>query len=409
MSQDASDPTQLTTMTNVADALNQAVRTSPNLKDALITLRTLGMSPSELRNALGPLADDPQIRSSIELASGPDYVKSFDALDPERRKESLEEWRGVLQAARRAKELAEEFDAPEESDEHASKLGSALDKAHTFEEKVHAFEDHFAAGGAIWETAEAMGLSREDAQKVKEREKELSEKWDREHQGEREKVAEELLRKGIAKNKEEAERMAKEREDAQRTKDNFQRMEREGMFHGADPELLAANKKAIEDRAKKYDREMASSLATAPAPWAVKAEAEAVSKAAASGTLTHAQELAMKAGEATHTKGGLAKLKDDKELQDFAVKALIKADGSALGKELGVAAAATGAISKEDVKDAKVGEKDGAKVSQVATSADDFDSASAPVAVAAADIKGKLASMRNAEAPAPASKGPSLA
>lgn len=82
MSQEASNPLNLTTMTNVADALNRMVRTSPDLKEALIVLRTRGMTPSELKFALGPLADNPQIMESLKLASGPDYMKSFDALDP---------------------------------------------------------------------------------------------------------------------------------------------------------------------------------------------------------------------------------------------------------------------------------------------------------------------------------------
>lgn len=416
MSQDTSNPHDLTTMTNIASALNRMVRTSPDLKEALIVLRTRGMTPSELKFALGPLADNPQIMESLKLASGPDYMKSFDALDPARREEQLEEWRWLKLAARarREHEWQEMEEASETAESKAShertgKLGSALDKAHTFEEKVHAFEDHFAGGGAIWETAEAMGLSREQAEKVKTREKELSEEWDRKHQGEREKVAAELQRKGIAKSKEEADRMAKEREDAMRTKDNFLRMEKEGMFNGADPERLAANKKAIEDRANKYDRGMTAAIAAAPAPWAVKAEVAELSKAAASGTLTHAQELAMKAAEATHTKGGLVKLKDDKELEGFAIKSLIKTDGSALGKELGAAAAATGAISEKKIGDAKWDEKGEAKDKLAATSADEFASLGEPAQVAAVDIKGKLSAMRNAEAPAPASKGPALA
>lgn len=414
MSQDASNPLNMTTMTNVADALNRMVRTSPDLKEALIALRTRGMTPSELKFALGPLADNPQIMESLKLASGPDYMKSFDALDPARREEQLEEWRWLKLAARAKREHewqeieeASENAESKASHERAGKLGSALDKAHSFEEKVHAFDQHFAGGGAIWETAEAMGLSREQAEKVKGREKELSEEWDRKHQGEREKVSAELQRRG--KSKEEADRMAKEREDAQRTRDNFLRMEKEGMFNGADPERLAANRKAIEDRANKYDRDMTAAIATAPAPWAVKAEVEELSKAAASGTLTHAQELAMKAAEATHTKGGLNKLKDDKELKGLALAGAIGKTDSALAKELGAAAAATGAISKADVKDAKVEEKDGAKAKLDATVADEFASLDEPAKVASVDIKGKLASMRNAEAPAPASKGPALA
>ncbi len=333
MSQNAEAPMQLTTMTNVAAALQQAVEKSPNLKDALITLRVLGVSPSELRYALGPLADNPQIRASLELASGPDYIKSFDALDPERRAESLEEWRGALLAARRAKEWAEELDAPAEKSEHASKLGSALDKAHTFEEKVHAFEDHFAAGGAIWETAEALGLSREEAKAVKDREKELSEEWGRQHQGEREKVAAELLRRGVAKDKEEADRMAKQREDAQRNWDNIQRLEKEGKFDNADPERLKAEKQAAKNAAVQHDFGMRDYLAT-DASQRVKADSP------------------------------------------------------------------SGAASKEKAKVASV----------AAASDDEFASLGEPApAVASVDIKGKLASMRNAEASAPASKGPSLA
>lgn len=405
----ATPPVQLTTSTNVATAINQALKNG-NIAETLRFLLATGATPAQMVQAFGSIAHDVSILCAVEIADGKKFLREYEKLDPERRAEMDAETRTWIAAGKfKAHHKAEES---AESNEHASKLGSALAGAHTFEERVHAFDQHFAAGGSIWETAEAMGLSREDAQKVKTREKELSEEWDSKHQGEREKVAAELQRKGIAKNKEEADRMAKEREDAMRTRDNFQRMEREGMFNGADPELLAANRKAIEDRAKKYDQGMTASLATAPAPWAVKSEAEAVSKAAASGTLTHAQELAMKAAEATHAKGGLAKLKDDKELESFAIKSLIKTDGSALGKELGAAAAATGAVSGERVERAKEDEqKEKAKVATVAAASDDeFASLGSPApAVASVDIKGKLASMRNAEAVAPASKGPSLA
>lgn len=399
-------PVQLTTSTNVAAAINQALK-SGNIAETLRFLLATGATLAQMVQAFGSIAHDVSILCAVEIADGKKFLREYEKLDPERRAEMDAETRAWIAAGKfKAHHKAEE---PAENNEHASKLGSALAGAHTFEEKVHAFDQHFAGGGAIWETAEAMGLSREQAEKVKTREKELSEEWDRKHQGEREKVAEELQRKGIAKSKEEADRMAKEREDAMRTKDNFLRMEKEGMFNGADPERLAANKKAIEDRANKYDRGMTAAIAAAPAPWAVKAEVAELSKAAASGTLTHAQELAMKAAEATHTKGGLVKLKDDKELEGFAIKSLIKTDGSALGKELGAAAAATGAISKADVKDAKFDEQAGAKAKLDATLADEFASLGEPAKVASVDIKGKLATMRNAEAPAPASKGPALA
>lgn len=407
MSQAAETPMQLTTSTDVNVAINQALK-SGNLAETLRFLLAVGTSPERLKQAFGSISHDASILCAVEIADGKKFLNEYERLDPEQRAEMDAETRAWIAAGKfKARHKDEE---PAEGNEHAAKLGSALAGAHTFEEKVHAFDQHFAGGGAIWETAEAMGLSREQAEKVKGREKELSEEWDRKHQGEREKVAEELQRKGIAKSKEEAERMAKEREDAQRTRDNFLRMEREGMFNGADPERLAANRKAIEDRANKYDRDMTAAIATAPAPWAVKAEVEELSKAAASGMLTHAQELAMKAAEATHTKGGLDKLKDDKELKDLALAGAIGKTDSALAKELGAAAAATGAISKADVKDAKVEEKDGAKAKLAAISADDFDAAAGQsVAVASVDIKGKLSSMRNAEAPAPASKGPALA
>lgn len=407
MSQAAETPMQLTTSTDVNVAINQALK-SGNLAETLRFLLAVGTSPERLKQAFGSISHDASILCAVEIADGKKFLNEYERLDPEQRAEMDAETRAWIAAGKfKARHKDEE---PAEGNEHAAKLGSALAGAHTFEEKVHAFDQHFAGGGAIWETAEAMGLSREQAEKVKTREKELSEEWDRKHQGEREKVAEELQRKGIAKSKEEAERMAKEREDAMRTKDNFLRMEREGMFNGADPERLAANRKAVEDRANKYDRGMTAAIAAAPAPWAVKAEVEELSKAAASGTLTHAQELAMKAAEATHTKGGLVKLKDDKELEGFAIKSLIKTDGSALGKELGAAAAATGAISENKIGSAKVEEKDGAKAKLAATSADDFDAAAGQsVAVASVDIKGKLSAMRNAEAPAPASKGPALA
>jgi len=406
MSQAAETPMQLTTSTDVNVAINQALK-SGNLAETLRFLLAVGTSPERLKQAFGSISHDASILCAVEIADGKKFLNEYERLDPEQRAEMDAETRAWIAAGKfKARHKDEE---PAEGNEHAAKLGSALAGAHTFEEKVHAFDQHFAGGGAIWETAEAMGLSREQAEKVKGREKELSEEWDRKHQGEREKVAEELQRKGIAKSKEEAERMAKEREDAQRTRDNFLRMEREGMFNGADPERLAANRKAIEDRANKYDRDMTAAIATAPAPWAVKAEVEELSKAAASGTLTHAQELAMKAAEATHTKGGLDRLKDDKELEKFAIKATIKTDGSALGKELGAAAAATGAISEKRIGEAKFDEQAGAKAKLDATLADEFASLGEPAKVASVDIKGKLATMRNAEAPAPASKGPALA
>jgi len=406
MSQAAETPMQLTTSTDVNVAINQALK-SGNLAETLRFLLAVGTSPERLKQAFGSISHDASILCAVEIADGKKFLNEYERLDPEQRAEMDAETRAWIAAGKfKARHKDEE---PAEGNEHAAKLGSALAGAHTFEEKVHAFDQHFAGGGAIWETAEAMGLSREQAEKVKGREKELSDEWDRKHQGEREKVAEELQRKGIAKSKEEADRMAKEREDAMRTKDNFLRMEREGMFNGADPERLAANRKAIEDRANKYDRDMTAAIATAPAPWAVKAEVEELSKAAASGTLTHAQELAMKAAEATHTKGGLDRLKDDKELEKFAIKATIKTDGSALGKELGAAAAATGAISEKRIGEAKFDEQAGAKAKLDATVADEFASLGEPAKVASVDIKGKLASMRNAEAPAPASKGPALA
>jgi len=406
MSQAAETPMQLTTSTDVNVAINQALK-SGNLAETLRFLLAVGTSPERLKQAFGSISHDASILCAVEIADGKKFLNEYERLDPEQRAEMDAETRAWIAAGKfKARHKDEE---PAEGNEHAAKLGSALAGAHTFEEKVHAFDQHFAGGGAIWETAEAMGLSREQAEKVKGREKELSDEWDRKHQGEREKVAEELQRKGIAKSKEEAERMAKEREDAQRTRDNFLRMEREGMFNGADPERLAANRKAIEDRANKYDRDMTAAIATAPAPWAVKAEVEELSKAAASGTLTHAQELAMKAAEATHTKGGLDRLKDDKELEKFAIKSTIKTDGSALGKELGAAAAATGAISEKRIGEAKFDEQAGAKAKLDATLADEFASLGEPAKVASVDIKGKLATMRNAEAPAPASKGPALA
>ncbi|MGB4467294.1 MAG: hypothetical protein WBH99_13170 [Azovibrio sp.] len=406
MSQAAETPMQLTTSTDVNVAINQALK-SGNLAETLRFLLAVGTSPERLKQAFGSISHDASILCAVEIADGKKFLNEYERLDPEQRAEMDAETRAWIAAGKfKARHKDEE---PAEGNEHAAKLGSALAGAHTFEEKVHAFDQHFAGGGAIWETAEAMGLSREQAEKVKGREKELSDEWDRKHQGEREKVAEELQRKGIAKSKEEADRMAKEREDAMRTKDNFLRMEREGMFNGADPERLAANRKAIEDRANKYDRDMTAAIATAPAPWAVKAEVEELSKAAASGTLTHAQELAMKAAEATHTKGGLDRLKDDKELEKFAIKATIKTDGSALGKELGAAAAATGAISEKRIGEAKFDEQAGAKAKLDATLADEFASLGEPAKVASVDIKGKLATMRNAEAPAPASKGPALA
>lgn len=119
---------------------------------------------------------------------------------------------------------------PAVSNEAASRinaLNERLRNAHTPEEKARAFEQHHEAGGAIWETAEAMGLSREQAEKIKTREKELTDEWNRQHQGEREIVAAELQRRGIAKSKEEANRLAKKREDAVRHRDIFQRLERE--------------------------------------------------------------------------------------------------------------------------------------------------------------------------------------
>lgn len=406
MSQAAETPMQLTTSTDVNVAINQALK-SGNLAETLRFLLAVGTSPERLKQAFGSISHDASILCAVEIADGKKFLNEYERLDPEQRAEMDAETRAWIAAGKfKARHKDEE---PAEGNEHAAKLGSALAGAHTFDEKVHAFEDHFAGGGAIWETAEAMGLSREQAEKVKTREKELSEEWDRKHQGEREKVAEELQRKGIAKSKEEADRMAKEREDAQRTRDNFQAMRKEGLLDNARPELVAAQEQALNDRGNKYDREMAASLATAPAPWAVKSEVEAISKAADSGTLTHAQELAMKAAEATHTKGGLVKLKDDKELEGFAIKSLIKTDGSALGKELGAAAAATGAISEKKIGDAKWDEKGEAKDKLAATSADEFASLGEPAQVAAVDIKGKLSAMRNAEAPAPASKGPALA
>lgn len=406
MSQAAETPMQLTTSTDVNVAINQALK-SGNLAETLRFLLAVGTSPERLKQAFGSISHDASILCAVEIADGKKFLNEYERLDPEQRAEMDAETRAWIAAGKfKARHKDEE---PAEGNEHAAKLGSALAGAHTFEEKVHAFDQHFAGGGAIWETAEAMGLSREQAEKVKGREKELSDEWDRKHQGEREKVAEELQRKGIAKSKEEADRMAKEREDAMRTKDNFLRMEREGMFNGADPERPAASRKAIEDRANRSDFGMTQSLAKAPAPWAVKAEVEELSKAAASGTLTHAQELAMKATEAAHTKGGLDKLKDDKELEKFAIKSTIKTDGSALGKELGAAAAATGAISEKRIGEAKFDEQAGAKAKLDATVADEFASLGEPAKVASVDIKGKLASMRNAEAPAPASKGPALA
>lgn len=406
MSQAAETPMQLTTSTDVNVAINQALK-SGNLAETLRFLLAVGTSPERLKQAFGSISHDASILCAVEIADGKKFLNEYERLDPEQRAEMDAETRAWIAAGKfKARHKDEE---PAEGNEHAAKLGSALAGAHTFEEKVHAFDQHFAGGGAIWETAEAMGLSREQAEKVKGREKELSEEWDRKHQGEREKVSAELQRRG--KSKEEADRMAKEREDAQRTRDNFLRMEREGMFNGADPERLAANRKAVEDRANRSDFGMTQSLVKAPAPWAVKAEVEELSKAAASGALTHAQELAMKAAEAAHTKGGLDKLKDDKELEKFAIKATIKADGSALGKELGAAAAAAGAISEKRIVDAKVEEKAGRRDGKgITASEDEFASLgeSAP-AVASVDIKGKLASMRNAETPAPASKGPALA
>ena len=403
-------PAQLTTSTNVKAAIDQALK-SGNIAETLRFLLATGATPAQMVQAFGSIAHDVSILCAVEIADGKKFLREYEKLDPERRSEMDAETRAWIAAGKfKAHHKAEE---PEAGSEHASKLGFELANAHTIEEKVHLVTNHFEHGGSIEDAAVALGATKEQAKKVKEIEEAAKEEFEQKHRQEKERMAEELRKRGFSEA--EAKKRAEELYRAEQSRFATEQVVASGVLPPDSNKILDQASKEYVQKAKNTASGMSFDtvgMQTAPNKEAAKAELSQAARAVAEGRATTEQSMAFTAGALVQgdAKGVATAIKQDKALEDFSLKALMGKTDSAVGKQLGLAALATGAISGEKVADAKENELAGDKKGNgLASSDDEFASLGSPVVAASVDIKGKLAAMRNAEAPAPASKGPSLA
>lgn len=413
-------PVNPTTRTNPADILREALagRSAIPLPQLIQQLRAAGMTAAELAKTFGNLGIAPEMAAGIlgastgTLGKG-EFIADYAAALGKREGAEFVKHTGLSTASQTysAGKRVAPYIAELDSLAAMARIGNleaTLSHARTHEQQVHAVAEHFAHSGSLAEAAVAMGVDRQKAEQIAKIERQAKAENEARTRETREREVEELRRKGIER--EEAERLVREKHEARAREDAAREAARQGLLNEQQA-AVAIEAARIDARQKNDSIQKAAEFEAAADNRSAyeqqrRAETALATERAKAGVATEydqqilRSQALLRADQSTRD----AAIRNDEHTRELLVQSLIKADGSATHKELALVALATGSLTANMIENAKDVERVQAKGGGIVASADDFDSAATTAVVAVADIKDKLAGMRNTAAPSPEMK-----